>query len=146
MNNVEMFKSAFLYRCKEEGITTLDGIHAKVKAALNKTAAEDTSLGATARSLFGGWIGSSMSDDKTIGGIVGSGIGAAFPHVAPYAFGLGIPALAGAGILAGKSMAEAKEDPIAGEVIKNQELEREYSRLAEKIRANAKRRQLLEGR
>ena len=148
MDNVEIFKAAFLYRCKEEGITTLEGIHNKVKAALEKTADEDGSwLGPVSRGLFGGWIGSSMApESKSVGAMTGAGIATAFPHVAPYAAAIGLPLLGGAGILAGKVLANTQEDPIAGDVIKSQELEREYNRLAEKIKANTRKRQLLEGR
>lgn len=160
MTNVELFKAAFIHRCKEEGITDLDGIHQRVKAALAKHADGEIKEAFDVRGMIadafrtgaGAFIGGGMgrSAGGPAGGAVGAGVGGAtgyvFPELASKAMVLGVPALIGTGILAGQAAAKTQEDPIAGETIKAKELEREYRRLADKVRISTKRRQVLEGR
>lgn len=170
MSAVTSFKVAFLSRCAEEGLT-LEQIHERVKTAVARAEAkygETEKEASMARnlalsSLLAGagykavenawpslasagtaWLGGATPQQSALAGVLGpskSDKGIVWPIA-----GLGLAALAGGGLAAGRYMATAQEDPLAEEEIKNRELINEYKRLADRTRAASKRRQLLEGK
>jgi hypothetical protein len=173
MSAVTSFKVAFLSRCAEEGLT-LEQIHERVKTAVARaeakygetekealSAKDIAKVGLIGTVLSAGgkavekawpsltsagtaWLGGATPQQSALAGVLGpsnSDKGIVWPIA-----GLGLAALAGGGLAAGRYMATAQEDPLAEEEIKNRELINEYKRLADRTRAASKRRQLLEGK
>lgn len=145
MDSLTTFKVAFLQRCAEEGLS-LDQINERVKTALAKAEEKfgtEKSAGKATDILAGAGLGWLVGEGNPIGAGVGALAGGLKDYVVPAAIG-GSALLAGGGLLAGKSLAESQEDPLAAEEVKAQELAREYKRLADKTRANTRRRRMRE--
>jgi hypothetical protein len=170
MSAVTSFKVAFLSRCAEEGLI-LEQIHERVKTAVARAEAKygetekeagmgrNIALSSLLLGAGGGavqqawpslasagtaWLGGASPQQSAMAGLLGpnnSDKGVVWPIA-----GLGLAALAGGGLAAGRYMATAQEDPLAEEEIKNRELINEYKRLADRTRAASKRRKLLEGK
>lgn len=149
MDSLTAFKAAFLNRCAEEGLT-LDQVHERVKTALAQAEEKYGEKQAEEKSWF-----PSLGGGTALGWLLGKGdlgaagagtvAGALMPYAIP-AVGLGTAALAGGGLMLGKHLAEAGEDPMAAEEIKARELIGEYKRLSDKARLAARQRRLRENR
>jgi hypothetical protein len=173
MNELMSFKIAFLSRCAEEGLT-LEQINDRVKTAVARAEAEYGSekqafMGTALRGLAAlGAAGAAGLGIGTAGEAIkklwapATGAATAFvmdPSVKSIAEGavtgglkdylvpalaLGGGALAGGGLLVGKSLAETQENPMAAEEIKHKELVNEYKRLTDRTRKATRRRRLLQ--
>ena len=165
MSELLAFKVAFINRCAEEGLT-LNQINDRVKTAVANAEARygtekkaawfwplmagmglanlKDAIGAVVPPSLGALAGFAV-DPSLAGAGTGAALGGMRNYVAPLAIG-GAAALAGGGLLIGKSLASTQENPDATAEIKHKELINEYARLADRTTKATRRRRLLENR
>lgn len=172
MDKLTAFKVAFLSRCAEEGLDldqihervkeALSRVAEKLKPAETEKSAVVGPVGVglgigagmsdpgmvskTLKAIYGGLTGFANSPSNTLKSDLASiGSGAALgwnsDKIWPLIVGGGA-LLGGAGIAAGKMLADSSDDPLAAEQAKQQELLNEYKRLTEKAKRQKKLREL----
>lgn len=134
MTPTQAFKTSFLFRCADEGLT-LEQTHARVKAALAVARGEKRAYlwgvagGAGSGAAVGGAVGG--PGGATLGGALGA---VAASPLAPYAAVLGLGVPAAAGWLGGKALAESRKDPLTVDEAKANEELAEFQRLTDRAR------------
>lgn len=169
MSDLLAFKVAFISRCAEEGLT-LSQINDRVKTAVANaeanygvekkawiwpvlaTLAAGLGIGAGTEGIkntvpyLTGAAGGLALDPSVEGATTGALIGRAMHDNWGTALAGTGAVLAGGGLLAGRAMAQSKENPDAAEEIKHKELLNEYSRLTDRTRKATRQRRLLQNR
>lgn len=129
---VQAFKTAFLLRCADEGLT-LEQTHARVKQALHATAPAEKAASLLSRTLLGGTGGAAVGGAP--GAVIGASASAAAPaalSAAPWALALGLGIPAGLGWAGGKMLAETRKDPLTVDEAKTNEELAEIQRLTDR--------------
>ena len=131
----QSFKTAFLLRCADEGLT-LEQTHERVKQALAAATQKRAGLGDLPWGAAGGGLLGYGAGGSSTSSLAGAAAGHAF-HKDPTGAmkmlaigGLAIPAAVG--VLGGKMLAEAKKDPLTVDEARTNEELAELQRLTDR--------------